>query len=98
MPDTRNTKVVDLVRTLRDFVGEVVIYDPMADAEMALHEYGIAIENRLPRGPFETVVLAVKHAAIAELGETGIRNLLGPNGLIYDLKDIVASTVSHGRL
>ena len=31
VPDTRNTKVVDLVRTLRDFVEEVVIYDPMAD-------------------------------------------------------------------
>ena len=70
----------------------------MADGDVALHEYGIAIENSLPQGPFDTVVLAVKHAAIAELGETGIRNLLGPNGLIYDLKGIVAPTVSHGRL
>ena len=33
VPDTRNTKVVDLVRTLRDFVDEVVIYDPMADRD-----------------------------------------------------------------
>ena len=98
VPDTRNTKVVDLVRTLRDFVGEVVVYDPMADVAMALHEYGIAIDNKLPQGPFDTVVLAVKHTAIAELGETGIRNLLAPNGLIYDLKGIVAPTVSHGRL
>jgi UDP-N-acetyl-D-galactosamine dehydrogenase len=98
VPDTRNTKVVDLVRALRDFAGEVVVYDPMADVEMALHEYGIMIENSLPQGPFDTVVLAVKHAAIAELGETGIRNLLGPNGLIYDLKGIVAPNVSHGRL
>ena len=98
VPDTRNTKVVDLVRALRDFAGEVVVYDPMADGEMALHEYGIAIENKLPQGPFEAVVLAVKHSAIAALGETGIRGLLAPNGLIYDLKGIVAPTVSHGRL
>ena len=98
VPDTRNTKVVDLVRALRDFAGEVVVYDPMADGKLALHEYGIAIENRLPQGPFDTVVLAVNHAAIADLGETGIGNLLGPNGLIYDLKGIVAPTVSHGRL
>ena len=98
VPDTRNTKVVDLVRALRDFVSEVVVYDPMADVEMARHEYGIAIENELPQGSFDTVVLAVKHSAIAALGETGIRGLIAPNGLIYDLKGIVATTVSHGRL
>jgi UDP-N-acetyl-D-mannosaminuronate dehydrogenase len=37
VPDTRNTKVADLVRTLRDFVAEVVVYDPMADVQLAKH-------------------------------------------------------------
>ena len=41
VPDTRNTKVADLVRTLGDFVAEVVTYDPMADAALAKHEYGL---------------------------------------------------------
>ena len=35
VPDTRNTKVADLVRALDDFVAEVVTYDPMADAALA---------------------------------------------------------------
>ena len=46
VPDTRNTKVADLVRALRDFVAEVVIYDPMADVALAKHEYGIDAHQR----------------------------------------------------
>ncbi|ODR97449.1 Vi polysaccharide biosynthesis protein VipA/TviB [Methyloceanibacter superfactus] len=98
VPDTRNTKVVDLVKTLRDFVGELVIYDPMADIELAKHEYGIDITNELPAGPFNAVILAVKHDPIAQLGETGIKALLTPDGLIYDLKGILPRDVSHARI
>ena len=53
VPDTRNTKVVDLVRTLRDFAALVVVYDPMADVALAKHEYGIDLTNKLPQGPFD---------------------------------------------
>ncbi len=98
VPDTRNTKVVDLVRTLGDFVAEVVIYDPMADAALARHEYGLALTNELPKGPFDAIILAVKHAPIAQMGEAGIKALLAPGGLIYDLKGILPPSVSHGRI
>jgi UDP-N-acetyl-D-galactosamine dehydrogenase len=98
VPDTRNTKVVDLVRTLRDFVGDLVIYDPMADIDLAKHEYGIEITNELPAGPFNAVILAVKHDPIAQLGEAGIKALLTPDGLIYDLKGILPRDVSHARI
>jgi UDP-N-acetyl-D-galactosamine dehydrogenase len=98
VPDTRNTKVVDLVRTLRDFVAEVVIYDPMADVELAEQEYGLILTNELPQGPFDAVILAVKHEPIAKMGEAGIKALLAPAGLIYDLKGILPPTVSHARI
>ena len=98
VPDTRNTKVVDLVRTLRDFVAEVVIYDPMADVELAKREYGLTLTNELPKGPFDAVIIAVKHEPIAKMGEAGIKALLAPGGLIYDLKNILPPTVSHARI
>jgi UDP-N-acetyl-D-glucosamine/UDP-N-acetyl-D-galactosamine dehydrogenase len=98
VPDTRNTKVVDLVRTLRDFVAEVAIYDPMADVELAKHEYGLALTNELPKGPFDAIILAVKHEPIAKMGEVGIKALLAPGGLIYDLKSILPPSVSHARI
>jgi UDP-N-acetyl-D-galactosamine dehydrogenase len=98
VPDTRNTKVVDLVRTLRDFVVEVVTYDPMADVDLVKHEYGIDLTNKLPQGPFDAIILAVKHEPIARLGEAGIKTLLAPDGLIYDLKGILPPSASHARI
>jgi UDP-N-acetyl-D-galactosamine dehydrogenase len=98
VPDTRNTKVVDLVRTLCDLVAEVAVYDPMADIELAKREYGIEITDTLPDGPFDAVILAVKHTPIAALGEDGIKALLAPGGLIYDLKGILPRDVSHARI
>jgi UDP-N-acetyl-D-galactosamine dehydrogenase len=98
VPDTRNTKVADLVRTLNDFVAEVVTYDPMADVELTKHEYGIDLTNKLPQGPFDTIILAVKHEPIAKMGEAGINALLVPDGLIYDLKGILPPAASHARI
>jgi UDP-N-acetyl-D-galactosamine dehydrogenase len=96
--DTRNTKVADLVRALGDFVAEVVTYDPMADAALAEREYGIALTNALPQGPFDAIILAVKHEPIAALGEAGIKALLAPGGLIYDLKGVLPRSASHARI
>ena len=98
VPDSRNTKVADLVRTLRDFVAEVVVYDPMADAELARHEYGLSVANELPKGPFDAIIVAVKHEPIARMGEAGVKALLAPGGLIYDLKGILPPSVSHARI
>ena len=77
VPDTRNTKVADLVRALRDFVAEITIYDPMADIQLAKHEYGLGLVNELPQGPFDAVILAVKHDQIAKLGEVGHQSAVG---------------------
>ena len=98
VPDTRNTKVVDLIRTLDDFVAEIVIYDPMADADLARHEYGLTLTSELPPGPFDAIILAVKHEPITALGEAGIKALLAPGGLIYDLKGILPPTASDARI
>jgi len=96
--DTRNTKVAELVHKLRDFVSDVVIYDPMADVALAKHEYGIEITNELPQERFNVIVLAVRHDLITQLGESGIKALLVEGGLIYDLKDILPRDVSHSRI
>lgn len=88
-PDTRNTKIADMVHELADFVSEVRIYDPLADADQALEEYGLKIENQVPEGPFDAVILAVRHNEIVDLGNGQIRDLLTDNGLIYDIKGVL---------
>ena len=89
VPDTRNTKVVDLVRELGSFL-DVVVYDPVADREDALHEYGVGIVDKLPDDRFQAVVLAVKHREIVGLGRDRLGALLAPGGLIYDITGVLA--------
>ena len=60
-PDVRNTKVVDVIRELREYDTNVTIYDPWANPAEVKHEYGLDILTELPDGKFDAVVLAVRH-------------------------------------
>jgi UDP-N-acetyl-D-galactosamine dehydrogenase len=97
VPDTRNTKVVDLVRELGGFLN-VVVYDPVADRDDALHEYGIGIVDKLPDDHFQAVVLAVKHREIMALGRHRLGALLAPGGLIYDITGVLAPGESDAHI
>src|SRR5215831_8964448 len=97
VPDTRNTKVVDLVRELGSFL-DVVVYDPVADRDDALHEYGVTIVDQLPGDHFQAVVLAVKHREIVTLGRERLGRLLAPGGLIYDITGVLALGESDAHI
>ncbi len=97
IPDTRNTKVADLVRELSGFL-DVAVYDPVADQEAAREEYGISLLSELPDGRFEAVILAVKHRAILGLGRERIGALLAPGGLIYDVTGVLSPGESDARI
>jgi UDP-N-acetyl-D-galactosamine dehydrogenase len=97
-PDTRNTKVADLVRELTGFVNEVAVYDPNADVAEARHEYGIKVSNTIPKGRFDAVVLAVRHAEIVEMSRDRLRRLLKAGGVLYDLKGVLPVKDSDARL
>ena len=43
VPDTRNSKVADIITELRSFGIEVQVNDPLADPGEALHEYGVTL-------------------------------------------------------
>jgi hypothetical protein len=85
------------VHELRGLVGEVAVYDPVADAEVAHQEYGISLHSELPSGPFDAVVLA-SSTIIAGMSEAAVRKLLAPNGLISDAKGILPASGSDARL
>jgi UDP-N-acetyl-D-galactosamine dehydrogenase len=97
IPDTRNTKVADLVRELSGFL-DVAVYDPVADREAAQEEYGIPLLSELPDGRFEAVILAVKHRDILALGRERIGALLAPGGLIYDVTGVLSPGESDARI
>ena len=98
-PDVRNTKVVDIVRTLTGYNARVDVYDPWADPAEARAEYGIECLPRLPApGHYAAIVLAVGHREFSALGEHGIRALGQPDAVIFDVKGLLPIGAADGRL
>ncbi len=65
-PDTRNTKIIDIVDELKEYGIEPVIADPVADAEEARRLYGIEFVSSDSIRDMDVVVLAVAHEAFRE--------------------------------
>jgi UDP-N-acetyl-D-galactosamine dehydrogenase len=97
-PDVRNTKVFDLVNELRAFGHDVTVHDPLVLADEVRHEYGMELAAELPKGPFDAIVLAVRHDEFVELGPERFRAMLVPGGLLYDLKEVLPVAASDARV
>ncbi len=93
-PDVRNTKIVDVVRSLEDYGISVSLFDPWANPIEVLHEYGITTSNQPPPTTFDAVVLGVAHAAFLNLDIDTLRN---KNSVLYDVKGILSDGVD-GKL
>lgn len=94
-PDVRNTKVVDIVKALREYSVNLIIYDPWVNPAIAKHEYGIDVINKLPIEKFDAVILAVAHQ---EFQNFNVENLLKDEHVIYDVKGILSREIIDGRL
>ena len=68
VPDTRNSRVIDIVRELESFDLQVQVHDPMANPADAKHEYGLAITELDALRPADAVILAVGHRSYVEGG------------------------------
>lgn len=94
-PDIRNTKVVDIYNTLKEYTSNITIYDPWANPAAVEHEYGIKIVNELPTEKFDAAIAAVAHKEFADLD---ILSLLNEKHVIYDVKCTLDRNIIDGRL
>ena len=88
-PDIRNTKVVDIVKELKDYEANVEVYDPWINVTESQHEYGITPVSELVEQKYDAIVLAVAHYQFKELGADNIRKLGKKDVVIYDLKYVL---------
>ncbi len=88
-PDVRNTKVVDVIRSLKEYGTEVTIYDPWADVEEVEKEYGLVAKKSLPKENFAAVVLAVAHN---EFKKIDFSTIVKKKSVIYDVKNVMQNS------
>ena len=94
-PDVRNTKVIDIYNSLKEYSVNITVYDPWANPEIAKHEYGVDIVSELPHQKFDAIVLAVAHDAFLKVD---IHELCLENHVIFDVKGILDKGLIDGRL
>lgn len=96
-PDIRNTKVVDIYLTLREYTPNITVYDPWANPAAVKHEYDIDITVKQPVDKYDAVILAVGHNQFKNLD---VRSFLSDpiSCVIYDVKGILPRTTIDARL
>lgn len=92
-PDTRNTRVIDIVHELAEFGIVPVIADPVADADEAKHEYGLVFESIENIKDMDAVILAVAHDEFNGLSMDKLngfyRDVPNENKVLIDVKGLL---------
>ena len=96
-PDVRNTRVIDIYRALLEYNVSITVFDPWANPEVVMRQYGIDIVSQLPKEKFDTAIVAVAHRQFRK-GEVCFDELLNKNHVIYDVKGILPRDLIDGRL
>lgn len=83
-PDVRNTKVVDIVKALKEYNLNITIFDPWANPAAVKREYGLEVVNELPKDEkFDAAILAVAHKEFEGLN---VSSVLKSAHVIFDVK------------
>ncbi|MEJ5051881.1 nucleotide sugar dehydrogenase [Chryseobacterium culicis] len=87
-PDVRNTKAADVINALEDYSINVTTYDPWANPEEVMHEYGIKSTSSMEdiKEKFDAVVLTVSHDEFLNID---LSSYLKEDGVVYDVKGIL---------
>lgn len=89
-PDTRNTKVFDIVKELREYGIEPVIADPTADAAEAKHLYGVDFVDISTVSSMDAVVLAVAHDEFSKFTMSEVDSFFGEGQkVLLDIKGLL---------
>jgi UDP-N-acetyl-D-galactosamine dehydrogenase len=88
-PDTRNSRVVELIRELKEHGTTVVVSDPYADPVEVERDYGITLEDISADNPVDAVVVAVSHREYRTLDVKALRAMTrGEKPVLADVKSV----------
>lgn len=91
VPDIRNSKVIDIVRELKEYGIDVQLNDPLASSVQIKDEYGLELKDLKELALADAVILAVPHREYVEKGWKLIVPLLKKNqkSVVVDVKSVL---------
>ena len=107
-PDTRNSKVEDIIKNLAEYEITPIVVDPWASPEDAMHEYGVTLTPIEDVKDADCIIVAVAHNEFKALTLDGIKKmfresddsekvLIDVKG-IYRVSDLNSSGMKYWRL
>ena len=107
-PDTRNSKVADIIKRLGEYEINPIVVDPWASERDALHEYGVRLTKIEDVKDVDCVILAVAHTCFKEMQLEDLLALYGDKPQeekvlidvknLYSIEAVKSSGVSYWRL
>jgi UDP-N-acetyl-D-galactosamine dehydrogenase len=96
-PDIRNTRVVDIRKELLEFGCQVDILDTWANPSEVKLEFGFDIltDINIPLNAYNCIIVCVAHEDFKQLN---LRNCVGSNGVVFDIKGVLDRSTVDGRL
>ncbi len=91
--DVRNTKVIDIVKELKEYGVNLLVYDPIADFDDVINEYGIELSEKEDMNNLDAIVIAVAHDVFkSRKFKLELSKLYrDSNMLLFDIKSIYNS-------
>jgi UDP-N-acetyl-D-galactosamine dehydrogenase len=97
-PDLRNTRVVDVIKELREFGASVDVFDPWADTDEAERAYGIQTVPTPDLSAYDGILISVAHDIFREMSSAQVRDYGKDNHVLFDLKSMLPKHQSDIRL
>lgn len=92
-PDIRNSRVIDVIKELKDFGADIDIYDPWVDKAEVKHEYNLGLIDTVNLQAYQAVILAVAHKEFNALTFNRV-----DNQVVFDIKSFLDKSLVDGRL
>ena len=96
--DTRNSKVLDLIRELLDYGMAVDYCDPWVSGDLQISSESLTSQPSPQPGAYDAVILAVPHSQFRDKDPSYFRSLCKVSGILYDLKYILKKDQADLRL
>ena len=97
-PDLRNTKVINIIKLLRELNIKIDVVDPQCSLQEAMEIYNIQVSREINFSNYDAILIAVPHKEFLDLGINFIKSNIKPHGIIFDFKSIFEKELTDLRL